>query len=91
MSTQSSILAWRIPWTEEPGRLQSLGRKGSNMTEGLSTAQMQTTTYRMGKLKVVLCIVHGTIFNILGKTIKENNIKKNVCMCVCIHIHTYII
>ena len=23
MATQSSILAWRIPWTEEPGRLQS--------------------------------------------------------------------
>ena len=22
MATQSSILAWRIPWTEEPGRLQ---------------------------------------------------------------------
>ena len=25
MVTQSSILAWRIPWTEEPGRLQSTG------------------------------------------------------------------
>ena len=25
MITQSSILAWRIPWTEEPGRLQSIG------------------------------------------------------------------
>ena len=25
MATQSSILAWRIPWTEEPGRLQSMG------------------------------------------------------------------
>ena len=24
MTAQSSILAWRIPWTEEPGRLQSL-------------------------------------------------------------------
>ena len=24
MSTHSSILAWRIPWTEEPGRLQSM-------------------------------------------------------------------
>ena len=24
MATQSSILAWRIPWTEEPGRLQSI-------------------------------------------------------------------
>ena len=25
MGTHSSILSWRIPWTEEPGRLQSMG------------------------------------------------------------------
>ena len=25
MATYSSILDWRIPWTEEPGRLQSVG------------------------------------------------------------------
>ena len=25
MATHSSILAWRIPWTEEPGRVQSIG------------------------------------------------------------------
>ena len=25
MATLSSILAWKIPWTEEPGRLQSMG------------------------------------------------------------------
>ena len=25
MATQSSILAWKIPWTEEPGGLQSMG------------------------------------------------------------------
>ena len=25
MATHSSILAWRIPWTEDPGRLQSMG------------------------------------------------------------------
>ena len=32
MVTHSSILAWRIPWTEEPGRLQSTGsqRVGHN-------------------------------------------------------------
>ena len=32
MSTHFSILAWRIPWTEEPGRLQSMGsqRVGHN-------------------------------------------------------------
>ena len=33
MATHSSILAWKIPWTEEPGRLQSVGRKESDMTE----------------------------------------------------------
>ena len=27
-ATHSSILAWRIPWTEEPGVLQSLGLQG---------------------------------------------------------------
>ena len=27
MATHSSILAWRIPWAEEPGRLQSMGSK----------------------------------------------------------------
>jgi len=25
MATYSNILAWKIPWTEEPGRLQSMG------------------------------------------------------------------
>ena len=32
MATHSRILAWRIPWTEEPGRLQSMGSQESNMT-----------------------------------------------------------
>ena len=32
MATHSSILAWRIPWTEEPGGLV-LGHKESSMTE----------------------------------------------------------
>ena len=32
MATHSSTLAWKVPWTEEPGRLQSLGsqRVGHN-------------------------------------------------------------
>ena len=33
MAPHSSILAWEIPWREEPGRLQSLGSKESYMTE----------------------------------------------------------
>ena len=35
MATHSSTLAWKIPWTEEPGRLQSMGRKELDMTERL--------------------------------------------------------
>ena len=36
MATHSSILAWKIPWTEETSGLQSKGRKGSDMTERLT-------------------------------------------------------
>ena len=32
MATHSSILAWRIPWTEEPGRTQSMGSQESDTT-----------------------------------------------------------
>ena len=35
MATQSSTLAWEIPWTEKPGRIQSMGCKESDMTEQL--------------------------------------------------------
>ena len=33
MATPSSILAWEIPWTEEPGGLPSIGSQESDTTE----------------------------------------------------------
>ena len=33
METHSSILAWRIPWTEEPGELQSMAKGQTQLTE----------------------------------------------------------
>ena len=39
MATHSRILAWGIPWTEEPGGLQSTGHKESDMTELLTYAK----------------------------------------------------
>ena len=33
MAIHSSVLAWRIPYTEEPGRLQSIGSLESDTTE----------------------------------------------------------
>ena len=43
MATHSSILAWRIPWTEEPGRLQSMvsQRVGHNWSDLAAAADMQ--------------------------------------------------
>ena len=35
MATHSSTLAWKIPWTEEPGRLQSMGSLESDTTQRL--------------------------------------------------------
>ena len=35
MATHSSILAWEIPWTEGPGRLQSMGSQEPDTTEQL--------------------------------------------------------
>ena len=36
MATYSSLLAWEIPWTEEPGGLPSVGLQESDTTEGLT-------------------------------------------------------
>ena len=36
MASHFNILAWRIPWTEKPGFLQSMGFKASDTTEQLS-------------------------------------------------------
>ena len=40
MATHSSVLAWRIPWTEEPGRLQSIGSQSQTCLQRLSSSIM---------------------------------------------------
>ena len=44
MATHSSILAWRIAWTEELGGLQSTVRKGSDTTEPLTLSLLALFT-----------------------------------------------
>ena len=46
MATHSSILSWRIPWTEDPDGLQSMGsQKESDVTEQLThTVSVQAWT-----------------------------------------------
>jgi len=40
MATHSSILAWKIPWSEEPGRLQFMGSQELDMTYLLNHHQV---------------------------------------------------
>ena len=42
MATHSNILAWRIPWTEEAGRLYPWSRKELDITEQLRTPMKRT-------------------------------------------------
>ena len=62
-STHSSMLAWRIPWSEEPGGLQSTGsqRVGHDWATSLSRKNLPPNTYQNSRLpegKRVLSIHH---------------------------------
>ena len=45
VATHSSILAWRIPWTEEPGGLQSMRSQESDTSEQLNTFTLSYIMY----------------------------------------------
>ena len=45
MATHSSILAWKIPWTEEPGRLESIGVAKSQTQLSLTHTHTHTHTH----------------------------------------------
>lgn len=50
MATHSSILPWRIPWTERPGRLHSVGPQESDMTETTEHSHWNVSPTRAGAL-----------------------------------------
>ena len=56
MAIHSSILAWRIPWTEEPGRLQSTGsqRVGHDWATSPSPSDSWSCLHRLWDLELIL-------------------------------------
>ena len=59
MATHCSILAWRIPWTEEPGGLQSMGHKESDTAGRLLTHR--TEVYSLDATAVIKTQYASTI------------------------------
>ena len=62
MATHSSILAWRIPWTEEPGRLQSMGsQKVWQDWATKHTFHFSVIQRKVGQLLVIMTLELGPI------------------------------
>ena len=61
MATQPSILAWKIPWTEEQGWVQFMGLQKLDSTERLSTHK-QIPGYQLGEdlyfKYIILCLAY---------------------------------
>ena len=83
MATHSDILAWRIPWTEEPGELQSKGCKESDLTECLST---QALPYIKQINNKDLLYSIGNYIQYLIITYNGKASEKRIYVCVCIYI-----
>ena len=71
-ATHSNIRAWRIPWIEEPGELQSMGCKESDMTEQLMHKNI-IIVYILKRLFKIVCVV----LNVLYKKINFQGIYRS--------------
>ena len=54
MATHSSILAWRISWTEEPGRLQSMGSQSQTRLSDLTSLHKHIINTGLGDFTGVI-------------------------------------
>ena len=50
MATHSSVLAWEIPWTEEPGRLQSIGSQSQTRLSEKQHMNFKSVFLNIGRL-----------------------------------------
>ena len=71
MATCSSIVAWRIPWTEEPGRVQSMGSQELDITERLFPFQGSTAGLLDGNAKYQ---TENNFSELLGKIFVWNGV-----------------
>ena len=86
MVAHSSVLAWRIPWTEEPGGLWSIGSQSQTWLKGLSTHTHLSGARRNGKcqnkgmLQRAVKRSHGADYGWYGFQIPEG-VLRNMHQC----------
>ena len=67
MATHSSVLAWRIPWTGEPGGLQSMGSQSRTRRK-----QLSTHTQRMSRLHFFFHLVIRVLVKTQEKALNQS-------------------
>ena len=75
MATHSSILAWKIPWTEEPGRLQSMGSQKSRTQLSDFTYLL---TYSEGRASQVALVVKNPLSSAEDTRLKFDSWVKKI-------------
>ena len=84
MATHSSILAWRIPRTEEPGRLQSMGSKELDKTEHAGRQAVFQFVCVCVCMCVYMCVCVYVCMCIYVYTDVYLYIYTHLYICVCI-------
>ena len=72
MATHSSILAWRIPWIEEPGGLQLWGHEESDMTK------QPTCMKQITKKDLLYSIENSTQYSVITYMGKESETHTHI-------------
>ena len=82
MATHSSILAWRIPWIEDPGGLQSMSSQRVGHDEQLNTAQLTLCVSQISKVAI------NSLVRLLSQfpPVCCSIFYSNCCFLVCIQI-----
>ena len=63
MATHSSTLAWKIPWMEEPGRLQSMGSQRIGHDWAISTSLVHSLSILFSRfIHVIVCVCTPFLF-----------------------------
>ena len=78
MATHSSILAWKIPWTEEPGRLQSVRSQSQTRLKRLSSSMILNIPWRMVYRVAWIYLLSFRMYLLFSYLIIIKSVKQNV-------------
>ena len=81
MATHSSILAWRITWTEEPGGLQSMGLQRVGSDSVIKRVHTHTYTLPFLKKDVIKVLQKPTMGQVCPRKLLHFSMPHSIALC----------